>query len=172
MPTWLLLITSALAQPQADLSCSLQEGATWNADPGAVSAVECDGVPGFFVPSAVFRSMRKPQESRIYKLLDRELELANQEIESLRKSIDSGDEVLAKWKGLSSEYEGNWRKAEADVQAMEGDVVEAAERGWYESPLLWMAIGAAAVGTAWAVSASKDAGPTVVVAGSAGALRP
>lgn len=141
MPSW-LLITIVLAQPSGpDPTCALQKGAAWNGAAG-VSAVDCDGVPGFFVPSAEFRALRRPNESRIYKLLEEELRLAKLEIGALNVATEAGDSAIARWKDLAAHNYRNWRAAEEDVQAQTALVLEAAERGWYESPVLWFSIGA------------------------------
>lgn len=171
MLTSLLLTTSVLAQPSVDLSCVLQEGAAWNEGARNVSAVVCNDRSGFFVPSSEFRAMRRPQDSQVYKLLERELAIADKEIESLNKSIAAGDEALQKWKGIADHNETNWRAAENDVQEMRDDVAEAAERSWYESPLLWMGIGAGVVGLIWAVSSGKPDPAVVVATGSGSGLR-
>jgi len=157
----LILLTFATLAA-GSLDCRLQPNAAWNTGARDVSAVICEGRRGFFVPSAEYRSLIKPQESKVYRLLERELELATSESDALRKSIDSSASALQEWKDLAAFHKGKWREAEDDIQAMAKDVADAAERGWYESPVLWAAVGALAVAAVVALT-SGDGPPVTVV---------
>lgn len=164
MPSWLIFATLlSAAAPSAKLDCSLQKGATWNEGSDEVSAVRCNGRKGFFVPSAEYRRLIDVEENPAYKLLEKELKLAEKEIASLRKAISDGDGALEKWKDLAKFNRKNWLEAEDDVQAIAKDVQEAARRKWYESDPLWFTLGALTVAVVWYLSTRKDSPTTSVI---------
>lgn len=108
--------------------------------------------------------MLKVEESRPYKLLEKELRLAELEIDALRSADAAADEVILEWKDIAAHHRGNWLKAEDDVQKQTELVYEAVRRSWYESPILWGFLGAVAVSVVWALS-KDDPGVTVVTSG-------
>lgn len=156
-----LATLGAAALLPANLNCRLQPNASWNTGARDVSAVICEGRRGFFVPSAEYRDLVRPEKSRVYRLLESELKLATSESDALRKSAALSAAALKEWKDLAAFHRGKWREAEDDVQAMAQDVAAAAERGWYESPVLWAAVGALTVAVVVALTSGDP--PVAVV---------
>ncbi|NJO82037.1 MAG: hypothetical protein HC828_04060 [Blastochloris sp.] len=171
-PTWLLLTTlvapDALPAEPLAVSCRLQAGAAWNDGPEDVSALRCGGVDGFFVPSLVYRQLRRPQESEAYRLLDQELQLAKAELhERTQESLAAGrvaesSRQLADrcWAGWEQSADGLAKGYEALAAGQKSLADERAEDG--SSPVLWFGVGVA-VGVlailAGAIALEKVSGP-------------
>jgi hypothetical protein len=113
-------------------------------------------VDGFFVPSAVYRELRRPQDSKVYRLLERELELSKQETESVRRAEQAANRVananqaaadlcFAGWKDAVTGLELGYRNVVKTQELLAEERLQAASRPWYESPVLWLVMGAAAV---------------------------
>ena len=102
MPNSLLTIALAAGLvPSANkIDCRATLNADWfgNEDP---SAVVCNGVSGFFVPSAQYRALRKPEESDVYKLLEKELQLAKMEIDARKNAKQAAESAIDNYKAAS-----------------------------------------------------------------------
>lgn len=124
---------------------------------GGVRAVTLDGDDGFFVPSALFREFERRYEAE--PSLRLELESSQNEAESLRLSRDA----LSVTSSISVQrmrvYQTSWRGCEEQLEKTHDLAIEAAQRSWYESPALWVAVGAAAtIGVAAAVKRAARPG--------------
>jgi hypothetical protein len=141
-----MIVALALAPvPRPDsLECSLQTGAAWNEGSSEVSAVVCNGKAGFFVPSSLYRTLRDPTKARAYQLLERELELADKEIGSLRRANESLDFALKAVRRSSDRFERSWREAEEDARQARQDAREATHDSWL-GDILWFLGGAGVV---------------------------
>lgn len=138
-----LAVASALpwASSAQPLKCALQRDAVWNDGPEAVSAIICNGVPGFFVPSPLYRRLRRPSESPEYKLLDRELQLSTKETEAVREGLARAESALKRWKDIADADHTRWLDAEGRYQKQLVQTAQAGQRAWHEARSLWIAVG-------------------------------
>ena len=124
--------------------------ATLWAEDGPV-ALKLEGLPGFWVPRALFVEMEATYEDRP-KLLE-QMEAKKLEAKELRLSLD------AKAETASNAY-GEEREARTQADA---DAKAAARRGFSEQPALWLAVGVlGALGIAWAAGELRG-DPTIVI---------
>lgn len=116
---WLLLTTLAApvlapAEP-TPIACQLPKG-VWNTGPEDVSAIRCGGVDGFFVPTAVYRSFRRPQDSEVYRLLDKELEISKAEALELRSAETATKRIADANLEVARIWEDGWKAAQASLE--------------------------------------------------------
>lgn len=157
--TLLLLLSQSPAEPaladlpeipgqpdRVDISCTVSfEQGELNGGPDQVTAVHCEGIPGFFVPRTRYRKLS--MDSYRLGLIDEKLQLAQKENQEMRAAIAflKGAYVQASEGGAAMKK--NWLEAEDRWLKLNSqyikDVEEASQRAWYESPLLWVGVGVA-----------------------------
>lgn len=142
MMTPLLLLTILIAQPEeirVPIACSVSKQARRIAQgTKEVTAVRCSGRKGFFVPSDLYRELRKYEMVHPFHLEEigllnettRTLELANA---SLAATASASEKKSHLYKDAYREEKEARREAEQDVA-----------RKWYENDALWFGVGALA----------------------------
>lgn len=133
-----LVATTDVPPPTREpIACRLQLNAKWNG-PG-VTAVECNGVAGFFVESALYREMRQP-ETKV-RLLEQELEAEQNVVKHLEVVVDLQDKRIKMLTDSEQKAFDRSIQTAAELKAASDSIAEASERGWYESPTLWLTVG-------------------------------
>ena len=134
--------------------------ATLWAEDGPV-ALKLEGLPGFWVPRALFVEMEATYEDRP-KLLE-QMEAKKLEAKELRLSLDAKAETAStalERRDFFADAYGEEREARAQADA---DAKAAARRGFSEQPALWLAVGVlGALGIAWAAGELRG-DPTIVI---------
>lgn len=156
MPIWLSTTTVAallLLDPGSRaLECALQPNAEWSASPEAVSAIVCQGVPGFFVPSPLYRLIRDPTKSTEYRLLDQELQIS-QSIITESKALDQiRERQLTETRADAEMYRRRYLETLDKFDDASARLVELSVPKWHQSRALWLSVGVALTLTAVAIA--------------------
>jgi hypothetical protein len=136
------MLALALADPgdRVPVECSVSEKAGHvSQGTNEVTAVQCDGRSGFFVPSARYRELSRTDQ--LYPLALEEVSLLKEQKLELKGAIVS----LTLTASASEALIRNQREIIDMERTARFAAEERSERSWYEHPGVWFAVGAVAV---------------------------